>query len=232
MKASNNPTDYRTSLAGVCSILDLNYRTATVWTRWYALSGTRGRLRYGAAQMLKFKLISRLSGAGFGKKQIQKTLKNLPWMVLSDTDLESTFVIFMDDDGAPIVNKVHVDTFRVFTEALLKNGKMFTALSLGALAGEVTERIRCFQRGDDYQKFRDARKAEFIRLLSDRRPLYERWEMMLAPYTVIGHQAFEDFDYVGVTDGITKFQHKASGQFVSFDRSGLADVSLEDFVRQ
>ena len=237
MKASNNPTDYRTSLAGVCSILDINYRTATAWTRWYSLAGTRGRLRYGAAQMFKFKIISNLSSAGFSKKQIQKTLKNLPWM-LESASLENVsyrdpyFVIFMDDDGEPIVNKVATDAFVVFTDALMQAGKMFSAFSMAALAGEVLERIQCFQRGEDYQKFRAARRAEFVQALADgRKHLYERWELLLAPYTVVGHQAFEDFNYISHADGITKFQHKASGQIVGFDvLSGKADVSVDDFL--
>ena len=161
--------NFRTTLPGVCSILNLNYRTAQVWCRHYRLAGRRGRLRYGLTDMLLFELVSKLSNSGFSKKQIQAARSAIGSMIKADPDHDRMFIV---TPSAPDDCNIHAFTFENFLKAvtlLRENGTMYSAFSLWGAASEVLERVRCFRQSKPYVGAGERVKAALLELAAEKK---------------------------------------------------------------
>jgi DNA-binding transcriptional MerR regulator len=135
---------FRTTLVGVCSILNLNYRTGTSWTRLYKLRGSRGRKRYGLTQLFRFRLIAVLSTYGFSIRQIKSVLSSMTFMLDHTFEDGGYFVIYPTEADECKIFSLSANRFASAVEVASQSGRLFGAISLAGLANDVLRRVESF----------------------------------------------------------------------------------------
>jgi hypothetical protein len=162
-----NPLEFRTSLAGVCAILDLEYRTSQVWCKWYGLHGRRSRQRFGLGDMVKFRLVSTLATFGLSRKQIAKSMTAFSWMIAqSESDDNMMFTVRPDPER---IDDVAIHAFTVakyprIAQIYGESGTSYLSLSLHGITQEVIGRVRLHIEGVAYIAVGDRVKAALIGL--------------------------------------------------------------------